>query len=61
MLYNTGVIMDLHKINKIVLKLNELEDSKLGRNFEERLELSNRQFSLLKELYVEILEIIKIW
>jgi TfoX/Sxy family transcriptional regulator of competence genes len=61
MLYNTGVIMDLHKINKIVLKLNELEDSKLERTFEERLELSDRQFPLLKELYAEILKIISIW
>jgi len=52
---------DFHKINKIVLKLNELEDSKLGRTFEERLELSDRQFPLLKELYAEILKIISIW
>jgi hypothetical protein len=31
---------DIHKINKIVLKLNELEDSKFGRSAEDRTALS---------------------
>ncbi len=52
---------DFHKINKIVLKLNELEDSKLGRTFEERLVLSDRQLPLLKELYAVTGQIISVW
>lgn len=47
-------MIDLSDINKIILKINELEDSKYGAKTEQRIELMNRQLPLWQELYAKI-------
>jgi len=51
-------LINLHEVNKIVCKLNELEDSKEGQSIEKRVELSDRMILLYKELHAKIGEII---
>jgi len=52
---------DLHEINRLLLKLNELEDSKFGMSVEDRITLSDRQLGLLKDLYAKIGQLISVW
>jgi len=52
---------DLHEINRLLLKVNELEDSKFGRTPMEKVELSDRQLFYFKEIYNKIGQIIAIW
>ena len=52
---------ELHEINRIVLKLNELEDSKQVQSSEKRIELSDRQMPLWKELYAKVGKIVSPW
>lgn len=48
----------LHDINRIVLKLNEIEDSKEGQPSNKRIELADRQIPLYKELHAKLGEIV---
>lgn len=54
-------MIELDTINRIVLKLNELEDSKFGQNTEKRVELADRQIPLFKQLYAQVGGIICQW
>jgi hypothetical protein len=51
----------LDEINKIVLQLNVLEDSKFNQPSEKRIELADRQLPLFRELHARAGEIICPW
>lgn len=47
-------VTDLHEINRLICRLNEIEDSKENQSPEKRIELQDRMMPVFRELYAKV-------